>query len=313
MLDRKYKKQKVANQKLTIMYYCDADNNLESSLLSDIEEMKKGYVNNPNLNLVTLIDRSSRYTSDKTVFGEDFEDARLYKIEHNKTKRLDGGKEFPEITLNSNYEANMGDANTLKKFINYCKANYKADKYVLIMANHGGGAKEKTKNNQNINRAICWDDSHYDGNSPDCLYMGEISDTLTQEQSVDVLAFDACLMGTAEVAYQFRPGNGGFSANGIVASSPVVWGPGFQYDNILSRLKSGGGTSNEDDLTLGGKEKNFDPATVTNEELGALFVEEQRDSTHAKGNYDQHLSFYDATKVGDVKTSIDNLAANLSK
>ncbi len=31
------------------MYYCDADNNLESSLLSDIEEMKKGYVNNPNL------------------------------------------------------------------------------------------------------------------------------------------------------------------------------------------------------------------------------------------------------------------------
>lgn len=305
-------KAKSSNQKLTIMYYCDADNNLESSLLSDIEEMKKGYVNNPNLNLVTLIDRSSRYTSDKTVFGEDFEDARLYKIEHNKTKRLDGGKEFPEITLNSNYEANMGDANTLKKFINYCKANYKADKYVLIMANHGGGAKEKTKNNQNINRAICWDDSHYDGNSPDCLYMGEISDTLTQEQSVDVLAFDACLMGTAEVAYQFRPGNGGFSANGIVASSPVVWGPGFQYDNILSRLKSGGGTSNEDDLTLGGKEKNFDPATVTNEELGALFVEEQRDSTHAKGNYDQHLSFYDATKVGDVKTSIDNLAVNLS-
>ncbi len=59
------------NQKVTIMYYCDADNNLESSLLSDIEEMKKGYVNNPNLNLVTLIDRSSRYTSDKTVFGED--------------------------------------------------------------------------------------------------------------------------------------------------------------------------------------------------------------------------------------------------
>lgn len=102
------------NQKVTIMYYCDADNNLESSLLSDIEEMKKGYVNNPNLNLVTLIDRSSRYTSDKTVFGEDFEDARLYKIEHNKTKRLDGGKEFPEITLNSNYEANMGDADTLK-------------------------------------------------------------------------------------------------------------------------------------------------------------------------------------------------------
>ena len=305
-------KAKNNNQKVTIMYYCDADNNLESSLLSDIEEMKKGYNNSPNLNLVTLVDRSSRYSNDKTVFGENFEDTRLYKIEHNKTQRLGGGNEFPEITLNSNYEANMGDADTLKKFINYCKANYKADKYVLIMSNHGGGAKEELKEDSNLNKAICWDDSHYDGNEPDCLYMGEISDHLTKEQSVDVLAFDACLMGTAEVAYQYRPGNGGFSAASIAASSPVVWGPGFQYDNILSRIKSGGGSSNEDDLTLGGKEKNFDPATITNEELGALFVEEQRDSTHARGRYDQHLSFYDSTKVETVKKSIDKLAVNLS-
>ncbi|EDT83989.1 clostripain [Clostridium botulinum] len=300
------------NQKVTIMYYCDADNNLEPSLLNDIQEMKKGYVNNTNLNLITLVDRSSKYSNDKRVFGENFDDTRLYKIEHNKTQRLNGGNEFPEITLNSNYEANMGDADTLKKFINYCKANYKADKYVLIMSNHGGGAKEKLKTDTNLNKAICWDDSHYDGNEPDCLYMGEISDHLTEAQSVDVLAFDACLMGTAEVAYQYRPGNGGFSADSMVASSPVVWGPGFQYDKIFSRIKAGGGISLENDLTLGGKEKNFDPATITNEQLGALFVEEQRDSTHAKGRYDQHLSFYDLNKVEAIKRSIDDLAVNLS-
>ncbi|MCY6957301.1 clostripain [Clostridium brassicae] len=308
----KTRRAKNNNQKVTIMYYCDADNNLESSLLSDIEEIKEGYVNNPNLNLITLVDRSSRYSDDKSVLGENFDDTRLYKIEHNKTQRLDGGNEFPEITINSNYEANMGDADTLKKFINYCKVNYKADKYVLIMANHGGGTRPKIQNDSNINRAICWDDSHYDGNEPDCLYMGEISEHLTDKQSIDLLAFDACLMGTAEVAYQYRPNNGGFSADSIVASSPVVWGPGFQYTNILSRIKSGEESSNEDDLTLGGKEKTFDPATITNEQLGALFVEEQRDSTHARGHYDQHLSFYDLTKVEDVKKSIDKLAINLS-
>lgn len=141
------------NQKVTIMYYCDADNNLEPSLLNDIQEMKKGYVNNTNLNLITLVDRSSKYSNDKRVFGENFDDTRLYKIEHNKTQRLNGGNEFPEITLNSNYEANMGDADTLKKFINYCKANYKADKYVLIMSNHGGGAKEKLKTDTNLKQS----------------------------------------------------------------------------------------------------------------------------------------------------------------
>src|SRR3712207_8746180 len=44
---------------------------------------------------------------------------------------------FPEIKVNGTYEANMGDPETLKKFIEFGKNNYKADKYVLIMSNHG--------------------------------------------------------------------------------------------------------------------------------------------------------------------------------
>lgn len=303
----KNRKVRQKDQKVTIMYYCDADNNLEGNLLEDIEEMKRGYVNSPNLNLVALVDRSPNYSRDSKVLGENFTDTRLYKIEHNKAKRLSGGTQFPEISLNSNYEANMGDPDVLKKFIEYSKANYKADKYILIMANHGGGARKKS--DPKLNRAICWDDT----DNGDCLYMGEISDHLTQEHSVDLLAFDACLMGTAEVAYQYRPGNGGFSADSMVASSPVVWGDGFKYDNILKRIKAGGASTYERDLTLGGREKNFDPATITNDQLGAIFVEEQRDSTNAAGYYDQHLSYYNLSKVDSLKKSIDNLAINLSE
>ncbi|GAA0740844.1 clostripain [Clostridium oceanicum] len=303
-------KAKDSGQKVTIMYYCDADNNLEPHLLSDIDEMKKGYHNNPNLNLITLVDRTPGYTNQKTTLGENFTDTRLYKIEHNKTERLDGGNEFPEITKNSNYEANMGNPDVLKKFINYCKANYKADKYVLVMSNHGGGAKEKLKQNPKLKKAICWDYS----NDEDCLYMPEISDHLNSSQSVDVLAFDACFMGTAEVAYQYKPGNGGFSADSIIGSAPSVWGDGFQYDTIFNRIKKGGEVTNESDLTLGGKEKSFDPSTITNEELGAIFVEEQRDCTKGdRYGYDQQLSFYDSTKINSVKESIDKLAINLSK
>ena len=89
-------------QKLTIMVYSDADNDLEEDLLTDIEQMKNGYEDNPNLNLIVLIDRSSDYTSDDEVLGEDFSDTRMYKIEHKKAIRISGNSEFPEITTNSN-------------------------------------------------------------------------------------------------------------------------------------------------------------------------------------------------------------------
>ena len=303
-----------SSNKLTIMVYMDADNNLEEDLLNDIEEMKRGYVDNPNLNLIVLIDRAKNESNNSNILGENFTDTRMYKIEHNKAIRINGGHEFSEITTKSNYEANMGDAKTLKKFIKSCKVNYTADQYMLIMANHGGGARNK-KLNKKFNKAICWDDSTYDeiADDSDCLYMGEISDVLTKKESVDILAFDACLMGTAEVAYQFRPNNGGFEAKYMVASAPVEWSKGYPYDEILNRLKDCNEKSNEEDLTLGAKEQYFNPSKVTEKQLGALIIEEQRDSVKKENAEDQQLSFYDLTKVKDVKNSLDYLAKNLSK
>lgn len=295
------------NKKLTVMVYADCDNNLEEYILKDIEEIKKGYKNNPNLNIIVLVDRIHGYSNDSSVLGSNFEDTRLYKIGENSAERISGKTEFPEITTESNYEANMGDAKNLKKFIKFCKNNYKADKYMLIMSNHGGGAKEEERIDS-VNKAICWDDS----NNKDCLYTGEISDTLTRNESVDVLVFDACLMGTSEVAYQYRPNNGSFEAKTLVASSPVVWGNGYPYDKIFSRLKSTKGENGEVDSTLGGKEKIFDPSLVTNNELGALFVEEQRDSVNKYGVTSQQLSCYDLSKIEKVKKSVDALARSLS-
>ena len=302
-----------SSKKLTIMVYMDADNNLEEDLLNDLEEMKKGYVDNPNLNLIVLIDRAKNESNNSSVLGENFTDTRMYKIEHNKAIRINGGHEFSEITTKSNYEANMGDAKTLKKFIKSCKANYTADKYMLVMSNHGGGTRNK-KLNKKLNKAICWDDSTYDeiADDSDCLYIGEISDVLTKKESVDVLAFDACLMGTAEVAYQLRPNNGGFEAKYMVASAPVEWSKGYPYDKILNRLREVDTASDEEDLTLGGKEKYFNPSNISDKELGALIIEEQRDSVSKENASDQELSFYDLTKVQALKISLDNLARNLS-
>ncbi len=59
------------------------------------------------------------------MLGSNFEDTRLYKIGENSAERISGKSEFPEITTTSNYEANMGDANTLKNSLNSVKRTMK--------------------------------------------------------------------------------------------------------------------------------------------------------------------------------------------
>lgn len=145
------------NKALTIMFYSDADNDLEGFMLEDIDEMKRGVTG--DVNLIALIDRSPGYSSDQDVLGEDFTDTRLYKIARNSAARIGGGAQFPEITTASTYEANMGDAVTLKKFIQFCKANYAADKYALILENHGGGVRGGGVTNKSSIREVCFDET----------------------------------------------------------------------------------------------------------------------------------------------------------
>ena len=113
----------------TVMHYGGVDNSAEEQIILSYKQMKTGFVDDQGLTLIVLADRSPEYSDDSTVFGEDFADTRLYRITHDKTERLDGGSEFPEITKTSNYEANTADAQTLKKFIRSCKANYPAEHY----------------------------------------------------------------------------------------------------------------------------------------------------------------------------------------
>ena len=135
----------------TIMYYGDADCNLEAAIMNDIAEMKSGYVNDQGLDLVTLVDRhpystlANGYSADSTTLGANFADTRLFRITNGKAERIGGSSQMPSITTTSSYEVNMGDAETLKSFIEFCKANYPAKNYALILSNHGGGAKSAGK------------------------------------------------------------------------------------------------------------------------------------------------------------------------
>lgn len=85
---------------------------------------------------------------------------------------------------------NMGDADTLTDFINYGVRSYPANHYGLILWNHGGGPV-----------GVYGSDSHFDG---DGLSLEEIREALGHsvmaDSAFDFVAFDACLMGSAETA-----------------------------------------------------------------------------------------------------------------
>ncbi len=216
MLSPSLQAQEVADW--TILFYGAGDNSAEESLLPDLADLGEGFRTDRGVEIIVLIDRSPKYTTVPSVFGGDFEDTRLYRLRRGPAERLSGGEEMPEITKESAWEGNLGDANTLQRFIRYGKKHFPAKRYALIFYSHGNGC------------TWCPDESH----DNDGLFPGELSQVLKKEDSVDLIGFDVCSMGGVEIAYQFRPGNGGFEAQVMVASGSTTYP--WSYPDLVRRL-----------------------------------------------------------------------------
>ena len=196
-----------ANKKWTFMVYIAADNNLEKDGINDINEMEK-VGSDYNINIVVQIDRINDF--DDT--NGNWTGARRYYI----LKDYDGAK-INSLFMHDLGEVNMGKGSTLKDFIDWSKEKYPADNYALILWDHGGGALS----------GVCYDDT----SGKDRLSLYEIKSVLVNSH-VNLLAFDACVMGNVEVHYRYRD-----YVDAIVASEANIPLDGFPYDSILNYLK----------------------------------------------------------------------------
>ena len=275
----------------TVMAYLNGDNSLEANLKSDISEMTRGVSDNSGIYLIVMFD------------GYDYGDTVLYDIRQGQAVRIKGRNEFPDIDENSAYEADMGDAGTLKQFIRFCKKNYPAENYALFMGSHGNGVRGQ--GDEEAARALGPD------KSDSWLYNAEITDVLTADESVNLFAIDACYMGTCEVAYQYRPGNGSFQTDVFVSSAASELSSGWDYESIFSRIRKSSSNTSEDDSTRGGNEQVFSASSLTPLEFGSILVEEMHDSAENYGNTKQTLVCCDLTKIADLKAKVDELAVVL--
>ena len=118
-----------AQKEWTFMVYMDADNNLEDAGIDDFNEMET-VGSTSQLNLVVQIDRIPGY--DNT--NGNWTGTRRYYV------TLDANTSIINSTMLQDMgEQNMGDPNVLKDFINWAMINYPANKYCLVLWDHGSG------------------------------------------------------------------------------------------------------------------------------------------------------------------------------
>lgn len=165
----------------------------------------------------------------------------------------------------------MTDGDTLRDFIKYCAKNYPADRYFLIMWDHGGGSLGGFG---------------YDENYPNAASMSLADmDSALNAAGVkfDVVGFDACLMATVETAYMLEE-----HADYLIASVETEPGTGWYYTDWLKALS-----------------KN---TSIPTGELGQLIVDDYISST---GRTDEAtLSVVELREMGYVYEKLCEFFAN---
>lgn len=220
------------------MVYFAADNNLDRYALGDVEEMEAAG-SSEQVTVVALVDRWSQ--------GGGWSTGRLALVQHAPqpgVQSLD-----PCSTCQDLGEIDSGDPATLRDFVKACAATFPAQRYALILWNHGGGWRELNDFTRGASRgardsrglgfiptpgvrAVCSDDE-----SGNTLYTKEVREALEQSGvRFELLGFDACLMGMVEVAYELKD-----LARYMIASEQVIPGQGYSYAPFLAELASNPG------------------------------------------------------------------------
>ncbi|MGH7334623.1 MAG: clostripain-related cysteine peptidase, partial [Candidatus Rokuibacteriota bacterium] len=240
----------------TILAYLAADNDLEAAAIADIKEMERVGSRPGQVEIVVQVDRGA---SDDRPYG-DWHRARRYYITR--------GSARPRITstlLSDLGETNTGDPKVLEEFLSFGVTAYPAERYALIIWNHGSGvfvpeeilalsgarshsgvafatiSPQRHRPFLAISEPLRWLDPlgfglAYDDRSADCLDTRELERVLATGhrllgRKIDLVGMDACLMAMLEIAWQIRD-----HACVLVGSEEIEPRTGWPYATILRDL-----------------------------------------------------------------------------
>ncbi len=203
----------------TFLVYLDGDNNLENAGIDDFLEMSS-VGSTSDVNIVVQFDRVPGYTSGY----DDWRTTKRFLVTHGMTPTSDNA-------LQDIGEANMGDPQTLVDFVQWGMTHYPADHYAVVLWDHGSGWQSRSDEAPPL-KYIAYDETN-GGDTIDMPELRSAMDTLSNggSEPIDLVGFDACLMGMIEVDNQLIP-----YADVRVGSEETEPGDGWPFDTILSSL-----------------------------------------------------------------------------
>ncbi|MCP4221345.1 MAG: hypothetical protein GY765_42360 [bacterium] len=234
-------------QWLVMIYLC-ADNDLEDASVEDFYQEIFATRGNDDVSICVLYDRADNFSTQQPFGDADWTTTRYYKFASDLAIFTDWG------------EQNMGNANTLQSFVETATGECPAEHTALILWNHGSGWKremqgtstdftellsleqiaplpallqaetiQRDSSGNGTFKGVCSDTTDNDE-----LTLSEVRgvlDTMTNggTSNLDILGYDACVMGMIEVAYDAVP-----YADYLVASEANESGDGWEYQSILA-------------------------------------------------------------------------------
>jgi hypothetical protein len=191
----------------TFMVYLDADNNLDPYGPLNLQQMSSGLAFGADVKVIVLMDRLNQ-------------PAYVYRITQGDIEAV--------LSLS---EVDMGSAETLAWFVKYAMKNYASNYYILDIWDHGGGY-----------RGVCWDDSSGNHLSPHDIETTLAAVEQKFKKKIDIVGFDACLMGMIEVCYELKD-----VTSIVIGSEMLIPGYGWPYESLMQYLSA---NSNVDPYTL---------------------------------------------------------------
>lgn len=190
----------------TVLVYMVADNNLEPAALDDLQEMMQAG-SNDSVHIVVLCDRRPGLSNQGVGGLPDWTSTKRLLVQNGSLQELaDLG------------EQNLGDPQVLADFIAWGVQKYPADRYALLLWDHGGGVSGFGSD---------------ETNDDDTLSLPELDQALRSGmkaagiQQFGVIGFDACLMATYETAVVMRP-----FAEYLLASEETEPGFGWNWASL---------------------------------------------------------------------------------
>lgn len=207
----------------TIMVYGHADHNLTGSLVADMQEMEASG-SGPDFNVVVQadFDASSPNNAAGGLPAELAQGVTRFLIQKDNNPNT-----ITSTAVERLPELNMDDPAVLTGFVTWAAQKYPADRYGLILWNHGGQWQGFGGDSQ--------DGTLQDRGSLSTAQLRKSLSSAMQTASIakwDFISFDTCLMGGAEVLTDFVP-----LTDVFIACPEIDYGDGWDYAASFDFLK----------------------------------------------------------------------------